>query len=149
MRVIASLFIASLSIGASAIAAEPTHVFDTIMKDHVASVETEENLSSHAFVYRAYLCRDGDCDMFESTPENTAPLADFAYLFAVYDLGDEFINAQKNPAPIAQTDATGDAILKRNSKLYGCGNSQTKTEQKCVMHALFKAGNLKRYYTKL
>jgi len=148
MKTIIILCIATLGAVASANAGEPVHVFDTILKDHVAVIKAEENLASHVTVYRAYLCDQGDCEMFESAADGAASLADFAYLFAVSHQGDGYVNAKQWTAPAGQADAAADAILKRDNKTYGCDASQVAAQQMCVLHALFKAGNLKRYYTK-
>ena len=116
--------------------------FMDIMK--LASVNKIENLSSNTTVYRVEFCPDQTCDMFAADQSNSAILADYAYLFAVYDeSADYYSGTAGKTTSAAQRQSIADAILQHDAKSYGCpaGDQQVK----CVMHALFKVGKLKRY----
>ena len=116
--------------------------FKDIMK--LANVNKIENLSANTTVYRVEFCPDQKCDMFVADQSKSAILADYAYLFAVYDENDDYYSgAAGKTTSAAQRQSIADAILQRDAKSDGCPADYRQV--KCVMHALFEAGKLKRY----
>ena len=107
----------------------------------LARVSKLEDLTAKTTVYRIDFCLRDGCDMFAANPSKAAILADFSILLAA-GLDDEYYELHKG-STAASRGAAADAILARDSKLFGC--LPDKQQRKCVMHALYAKGGIKRY----
>ena len=119
-----------------------------------------EDLTTGTISYRIEFCADEDCDRFEADAGKLRMLADYAYLFAVYDggynkyyvyppAGSKRLGAEEFPNPMV-TDAKekgyAQAVLDSYRVRYHC--PEGSEERKCVMHELFEHTGVRRYSVK-
>jgi hypothetical protein len=129
------VFLASLSVVAGAAAADvPTPLKSTQAFAHVMRLE---DLIHGTVTYRVDFCDQGDCDMIQADAAHAAALADYSLLFA--STHPDYLAASPKPLD----DAAMASVLSKGAKQYGC--TQDKGPTQCTMHALFKAGKLKRF----
>lgn len=125
---------AACSLSAAAAADVPAALKPTQAIAHVMKIE---DLVEGSVAYRVDFCEQDDCDMFQADTAHVSELADYSQLFL--STHSEYLNAtpkQLDPPAVA-------AALSKGAKRYSCPADKNQT--RCVMHALFKAGHLKRY----
>jgi hypothetical protein len=112
-----------------------------------------ENITTGAAIYQIEFCPDQKCDMFEAEGTKLTTLSDYAYLFAVYkgdyqeygytDAGREQITDYEVVRD-AKANGFAQATLDAYSGRFNCTTAKNKAD--CVMHGLFKAAAIKRYF---
>lgn len=112
-----------------------------------------ENIITGATTYQIEFCPDQKCDMFEADGTKLTTLSDYAYLFAVYkgdyqeygytDAGREQITDYEVVRD-AKANGYAQATLDAYSSRFNCTTAENRAD--CVMHGLFKAAAIKRYF---
>lgn len=150
------LLLAAMAIMPVSAAGKPD-TFAMLKGAKLTTVTKMEDLGTGAVIYRIEFCSD-DCDRFEAADSKLAIFADYAYLFVVYSGHyDKYMPersavikvAHDLPNPLvadAKEKGYAQAVLDSYRDQYHCPTGEG--ERKCVMHALFKAGGVRRYFVR-